>query len=493
MKFNNPTIKLLLDNYRPVWSLMYANHLINWDTETYMPAKGVQSRSKVLADLNLAIQRQLLDKEFLSILKQAKEIKDLNIYEQKALYYLNKSIDQYLKLPAQYISEWSELIAVTSVIWAEARKKNDYQLFEPYLAKIFKMTRQRAQYLDPSKNEYDVIFDTYEDGMTTRELDNYFSNLRNFLNKIPLDSLSHKKYQDLEKEGYSLVRMQQLNAKVLDFLGHDPERFRLDVSTHPFSLFLSPHDLRITTRYPKLGFNTSLMPTIHEFGHALFASNVDEELESTPLWPDTSYALHESQSRFWENILGRSRGFIKYFIKDLRSLNPKFKDLDVEDFYDFLNHVKPSLIRVEADEITYHYHILIRYEIERALLAGEIDTKEAPQYWNKAYEKYLGITPANHIEGILQDIHWSFGSIGYFPTYSLGSTLSAMWDHELQKDLNLDYEQLDKKEIALINDWFKTNIHQYAGMYSLEESSLRVCKEEFSSQKWQSYINKKYL
>lgn len=493
MKFDNPTIKLLLDNYRPVWSLMYANHLINWDTETYMPSKGVNSRSKVLADLNLAIQRQLLDKEFLSILKQANEISDLNIYEQKSLYYLNKSIDQYLKLPAQFISEWSELIGVTSVVWAEARKKNDYDLFEPYLAKIFQMTRKKAEYLNPSANVYDVIFDTYEDGMDSEELDKYFSQLKSYLNKVPIKKLANKNYIDLEKEPYSLKKMQELNNKVLDFLGHDPLRFRLDVSAHPFSLFLSPHDLRITTRYPKSGFNTSLMPTVHEFGHALFASNVDEELEATPLWPDTSYALHESQSRFWENILGRSRGFIKYFIKDLRSLNPKFKDLDVEDFYDFLNHVKPSLIRVEADEITYHYHILIRYEIERALLDGEIDTKEAPNYWNKAYEKYLGITPANYAEGILQDIHWSFGSIGYFPTYSLGSTLAAMWDDKLRKDLNIDYDQLDEKEIARINGWFRDNIHQYAGMYSLEESSLRVCKEEFSAKKWQSYINKKYL
>jgi carboxypeptidase Taq len=474
---------------------MYANHLINWDTETYMPSKGVNSRSKVLADLNLAIQRQLLDKEFLSILKQANQIdkKQLNIYEQKALYYLNKTIDQYLKLPAQFISDWAELIGVTSVVWAEARKNNNYELFEPYLAKIFNMTKKKAGYLGAGNKIYDVIFDTYEDGMTSAELDKYFIELRSFLEEVPIEQLSQRKMIDMEQKPYSLTKMKELNAKVLNFLGHDPNRFRLDVSAHPFSLFLSPHDLRITTRYPKLGFNTALMPTIHEFGHALFASNVDEELEATPLWPDTSYALHESQSRFWENILGRSRGFIKHFIKELRSLNSEFKNFEIDDFYNFLNHVKPSLIRVEADEITYHYHILIRYEIERALLSGEIDTKEAPNYWNKAYEKYLGITPKNFSEGILQDIHWAFGSIGYFPTYSLGSTLSAMWDYKLKKELNIDYEELNPKEIREINGWFKTNIHQYAGMYSLEESSIRVCSEKFSSKRWQEYINKKYL
>ena len=302
MKFNNPTIRLLLDNYRPVWSLMYANHLINWDTETYMPSRGVVSRSKVLADLNLAIQRQLLDKEFLSILKQANEIEDLNIYEQKALYYLNKNIEQYTKLPAKFIADWSELIGKASTIWTEARKKNDFKLFEPLLAEIFSMTKVKAEYLGYKEDIYDVIFDSYEDGLTTKELDSYFNDLKIFLKTISLTKLSKRPYLDMETMSYSKNRMRSLNAKVLKFLGHDTDRFRLDVSAHPFSLFLSPHDLRLTTRYPKLGFNTSLMPTIHEFGHALglkhnddpeslmYRLNVSESIKHS--WYDGDWTKH---------------------------------------------------------------------------------------------------------------------------------------------------------------------------------------------------------
>jgi carboxypeptidase Taq len=325
--------------------------------------------------------------------------------------------------------------------------------------------------------------------MSTKELLVYFSDLQQFLNKLNIKD--HHAGLDLSAYPYSKVEMIKLNQKVLRFLGHDPARFRLDISHHPFSLFLSPHDIRLTTRYPKTDFATSLLPTIHEFGHGLFASNVAKELEATPLWPDTSYALHESQSRYWENILGRSMGFIKYFYKDMQKLSKKFKDFSPLDFYAYFNRVKPGLIRVDADEITYHYHIIIRFEIERALLNQEITTKDAPHIWNELYRKYLGITPKTDTVGILQDIHWAFGSIGYFPTYSLGSTLAAIWDERVRSELRLDYSELNQKEIKAINSWFKKNIHVYGGMYNLEEISLKVGKKKFSSKSWQRYITQK--
>lgn len=492
MKFNDPTIKLLLRNYRSVWALMYSANLINWDTETYMPHKGIDSRSRILSDLNLSIQKQLLDKEFLTILDEAEKIDDLNEYESKTVYYLQKTVDQYQKLPPKFISLWSELIGKASTIWAKARKENDYDLFEPYLNKIFELTRQRADYLGFNVEAYDAIFDMYEDGFTTKELLTYFQELKIFLKRIDLSSLNKNINIDIGNSIYSKVKMKALNERVLKFLGHDPTRFRLDTSSHPFSLFLSPDDIRLTTRYPKVDFTASLLPTIHEFGHGLFASNTEKEFEATPLWPDTSYALHESLSRYWENIIGRSKGFSIKFLKDIQGLNKEFKGISYEDIYNYLNRIKPSLIRVDADEITYHYHIIIRFEIERALINKELNTKDASGYWDELYKKYLGIKPKNHSEGILQDIHWAFGSVGYFPTYSLGSTLSAIWDKRLRKELNIDYEVLDKKEINDINKWFKHNIHEHAGMYNLEEITQKAGGCKFSSKPWQDYIVKKY-
>lgn len=493
MKFQNPTIQLLFSNYRSIWSLIYADTLINWDTETYMPEMGVKSRGKVLADINCIIQKLLIDKEFLSILEQATNDKTLNDFEKRAVYRLNKTVKDYLNLPPAFIKEWSELIAGASTIWAKAKKQNDYDAFEPYLNKIFELTRKRAEYLGFGKNLYDSVFDQYEDGMTSVELDDYFTELKTFLNTIDLQKLAKKSPIDLSKDKYSITGMKALNNKVLDYLGQDKKRFRIDTSMHPFSLFLSPDDIRLTTSYPKIDFTCSLFPTIHEFGHGLFASNVDPELEGTPLWPETSYALHESLSRYWENFIGRSRGFVQYFLKDFKKLNKGYQNFTDYEFYNYFNKVEPSLIRVEADEITYHYHIIIRYEIEKALLNKEITTKEAPALWNKLYKKYLNIEPKNFSEGILQDVHWAFGSIGYFPTYSLGSTLSAIWDKKMKKDLGIDFEVLEKSDIRKVNLWFKENIHVNGGAYNLEEISLKAGGKKFSSKPWQEYIKLKYL
>lgn len=493
MKFENPTIQLLLSKYRSIWSLIYADTLINWDTETYMPELGVQSRGKVLADINCLVQKIILDEEFTDLIKQSEKEKGLTDFEVRALYRLKKSLRQYQNIPAEFIKEWSELIAQASTVWAKAKRENNYDLFEPYLNKIFKLTQKRAKYLDPSENIYDSVFDQYEDGMTTNELDTYFNELKEFLGQIDLQQLASKSKIGFAEDRYSKGQMRKLNEKVMDYLGQDKKRFRIDISMHPFSLFLSPDDIRITTCYPDKDFTRSLFPTIHEFGHGLFASNVEKDFEGTPLWPETSYALHESLSRYWENFIGRSQGFVKYFMNDFKKLNRNYSSYEQKDFYSYFNKVEPSLIRVEADEITYHYHIIIRYEIEKALLNNEISTKDAPKLWNKLYKKYLGIEPKNYSEGILQDVHWAFGSIGYFPTYSLGSTLSAIWDKKMKKEIGTDFETLEKAEIQNINKWFKENIHRFGGAYNLEEISLKAGNIKFSSKPWQEYIKSKYL
>lgn len=493
LHFKNEAVITLLNLYRPIWSLTYMNNLAGWDTETYLPPKGIQARGQAQSDIAALIQEKFLDPEFILAFENANKQKRLTDAEKAVLRVIGKTIRHYQKLPAAFVKEFSQLVSVASVQWSKARSENNPRVFLPYLQKIFELTKKRADYLGYDKERYDAIFEQYEDGITTEELVHYFEKLKKFLLSIDLKGPKMTQGHIVAESTYHHTRMQGLNDKALRFLGYDPECWRLDVSSHPFSLFMAVDDIRLTTRYPEVDMMASLLPSIHEFGHGLFARNYNRELETTPLWTETSYALHESQSRFWENIIGRSEGFIKAFVKDFNAVLDSDKKLSVKDFWDNLNAVKPSLIRVDADELTYHWHIIIRFEIERAVLNDELKVADIPRVWNEKYQEYLGIVPTKHADGFLQDIHWGFGSIGYFPTYSLGSVTTALWLERIKKDLNWDENaELSFDRIMELNTWFKENIHQFGGIYTLEEVWQRIGGQPFSPDPWIKYIKNKY-
>ena len=493
MLIKNSIIKKIIQKYEKIWSLNYLNSIVGWDTETYMPNAGILARSKVLSNLSSLVQDLYLDSELLNLLDEVRGLSSLNIYERKIIHVLDKQIEIFQKLPKKFVMEFSDLIAGASTTWALAKEKNDLGIFLPSLDKIFDKTRQKADFLGYKNEPYEAIFEQYEEDFSIKDLDSYFDELKKFLEKIDLKNVEFKYSKDFKKVDYNKKNMKDLNSKVLDFFGEDRSNFRIDVSSHPFSIFMSLGDIRLTTNYQKFDFTSSFFPTIHEFGHGLYASQSNTELEYTPLWPETSYVLHESQSRFWENMIGKSRNFIEVFINDFRELSPQFKNYSVEDFYQNFNAVEPSLIRTQADEITYHFHILIRYEIEKALLNNEIKVSEVNELWNSKYKQYLGIIPANYSDGLLQDIHWSFGSIGYFPTYSLGSALSAIWLESVEKDLQWNkIKNLTKGNIDELKIWLKNNIHQYAGTYTFNEMTLKVSDKDFSIKPWEKYIKAKY-
>ena len=486
----------ILDKYKVIWSLNHLTALGNWDLSVYMPEEGALARGEALGKIATLSQKLFLDPEFTELIKKADKENDLNDYEKAIIRLLRRSLKYYEKLPPEFIEEFSRVTSEGHVAWKNAKEKDDFSIFEPILEKIVELTKKKAEYLGYSKHPYDALLDEYEEGLTVDAAEKYFKSIKEplvELIKYIKNSKKYKKEHDLEKQEYDIEKMKKLTDKLLKFIHYNMSHIRVDVSSHPFSTSLGKGDARITTRYEGRDFARSFSSTIHEYGHALYEIQSHDDLHYTPISGGSSLVIHESQSRFWENIIGKSKEFISLLYPDIIEVEDKFRDFSIQDIYDYFNLVKPSLIRTEADEVTYHLHVMIRFEIEKELLEGKIKVSDLPQVWNDKYEEYLGVRPENNREGLLQDVHWSEGYIGYFPTYSLGTALSIMWKHHLEKDLGKIEEILKTKEgIRKIQDWLGKNIHQYGSTYTFRDLVLKTTHEEFSSKYLIDYLEKKY-
>lgn len=488
--FKNSTILKILDYYKDLWSLSYLSGLASWDLETYMPRRATIFRGEALARVSTLRQKLFLDSDFLKLLDTASKIKNLTDQEKGVLRVLKQSLKLYQKVPSSFFESFEKLTSKSTVVWSEAKTNNDFKTFEPYLKKILDKNKEFADYLGYINSPYDALLDIYEEGLTSNEVTNFFADvlppLKNLLNKI-VTSPNYKAIHFLESKKYDKNKMMALNEKVLKDLwsnyGKDGN-FRLDVSSHPFTISFNNQDTRITTWYNETDFARSLMATVHEFGHALYDMQYDDELNMTPIAGGSSLIIHESQSRFWENHIGRSKEFIKKYIKDIRNLVDK-QDLSVEEVYSYLNQVKPSLLRVEADEVTYHMHIALRFEIEKGLIEGKLKVNEIQEIWNAKMKDYLGITPKTDKEGVLQDIHWAHGSVGYFPTYSMGTFLGSQWEEKIQK------EGVKNNEYTKIESWLKTKIHKWGSTYTLKDL-LSKNKMKYDPSVNINYLEEKY-
>ncbi|MGC8975926.1 MAG: carboxypeptidase M32, partial [Thermoprotei archaeon] len=338
--------------------------------------------------------------------------------------------------------------------------------------------------------------DLYEEGMTTRDVEVMFAYLEPRVRRVLDKVLSDGKYSvshPLEREEYSREEAEKLNLAVLEAFGFPfGKRARLDVSAHPFTISMGVRDVRITTRYEGYDFRRALFSVIHEFGHALYELQIDEGLRYTPLCSGVSLGIHESQSRFWENVVGRSRAFVNAFIDLIRLVGP-VRNRDPEDIYVYFNTVKPSLIRVDADEVTYNLHIILRIKLEKLMIAGEVKVTELPELWDHEIENLLGVKPKNYSEGVLQDIHWSMGSIGYFPTYTLGTILSSQIAHHIDKDLKGLYTLVANKDFQKIKDYLREKIHKWGSTYAPKELLLKSFGETYNPQYFVRYLESKFL
>ncbi len=489
--FKNKTILKIIDYWRDLWAIGYLGGVAHWDLETYMPVAGAKARGEAMARASGIRQKMFLNRDFIAMIHKAEREKNLNDYEKGVVRVLLRDLKFYEKLPAEFLKDFERLTNEATVVWRSAKEGNDYKLFQPYLTKIFDMNRRMADFLGYKDSPYDALMDLFEEGLDSNSVNQFFNEIRkplqNLLSEI-MKKDKHNKSHFLERAGYNQEELKKLNLKILQLFWSDNSRFRLDISSHPFTTSFANTDTRITTWYHKADFARSLLATIHEFGHALYDLQSGPDLEMTPIAGGGSLVIHESQSRFWENFIGRSDGFVKAHLIDFKALSPDIA-LYIHKFgkdgvLSYFNKVSPGLLRVEADEVTYHFHIMLRYEIEKEMIEGKTKIKNLREIWNAKMKEYLGITPRTDSEGVLQDIHWSSGMVGYFPTYSLGTFLGAQWEEKMNCELGImNYGKIEK--------WLQEHIHKYGSTYTLSEL-LKKNRMHFDPGVNLKYLQEKY-
>ncbi len=489
----NPVIGEILEKYRVVWALNHSMAVLGWDMETHMPEGGASARGAASGQLAMMVQKAMVDLG--GLVSKAEKLRDLDDEEKGIVRVLRRDLDFFTKIPPALLEERERVTTEATVVWRKARKNSEFKLFELHLKKILELTRKIADCLGYTEHPYNALLNFYEEGFTVRDADAVFSQLvprtRKILEKVKVAGVYPHKHP-LESVKYETDAMVRVNEGVLQTLEMPKDRFRMDVSTHPFTIGMAPDDVRITTRYEGVDFKSALFSTIHESGHALYELQLGDRLRFTPVARGASLGLHESQSRFWENVVGRSREFTKLVNPLLKKNIPFVARYSPEQVYFYFNTVKTSPIRVDADELTYNLHIALRYEIEKKMLNGDVSVSELPEVWNETFENYLGMRPKNDAEGVLQDIHWSGGMLGYFPTYSLGNVVLGMIWHKMG-DGELVRKSVGKGDLMKLRKWLQINIHRWGAVYSPKDLQMKLFGEAYNPDRLLKYYETKFL
>lgn len=472
--------------------------VLSWDLATTAPKKGKPQRSEVVGSLSTDLFRMGISpemQEFLNVLTQPEVYATLDPVTRASVRECRKDFERNQKIPPALFQEYSVLTSKAEFIWEEARQNNDYAGFAPYLRQIIDYTKQFIDIWGYQGHKYNALLDMYEPGITVETLDPLFSQLRVQSVALLREILErgHRTSTAMFNKNFPVADQRKFSEHVLRKIGYDFNAGRLDVSAHPFATGLNPGDVRITTRFLENDFRSAIFGTIHESGHAMYEQNISPELIGTLLCDGTSMGIHESQSRFWENIIGRSYEFWTYFYKDLLNIfTVQFVEVDIDSFYRAINQVQPSLIRVEADELTYNLHIMVRYELEKALIGGDLSLADLPGAWNEKMRDYIGVVPENDAVGVLQDIHWAGGSFGYFPSYSLGNIYAAQFEAALRRDIPNYREAVRTGQFEVIKSWLGDKIHKYGKMLEPKEILQAVTGEAINASYLTVYLETKY-
>lgn len=475
--------------------------LLHWDQETYMPPGGITARSEQLALLSGHIHEMKTSKKHQDLLGKLVHLpsgkpkqKGLSQVERVNLREWHKDYLRDTKLPASFVKTFSQTTSEASQIWQTAKKTNNFKLFAPFLEKIIRLNREKASIYGFEEHPYDALLETYEPSMTCGKVKSLFADLRKNLIRLLDQILGAKQIDDQFLKGhFDKNKQMELGHSLLGCLPLEPDYTRLDLSAHPFSMALHPHDSRITTRILQSGFMSNLFSVMHEAGHAMYECDLPTEHWGTPLAEAVSCGVHESQSRWWETLIGRSLPFWKCYyplVKD--TFSARLKNVSLDHFYRAINRVSPSMIRVEADEVTYCLHIILRFEIEMALITGDLQVSDLPYAWNEKMKELLSITPKNDSEGCLQDVHWAFGDFGYFPSYALGNIFAAQFFTAFAKQHPDWKERVEKGDLAFIRDFLKVNIHSHGRQYYGDELVRRVTGKPVSEMAYCQYLKQKY-
>lgn len=493
-------IQEMLESYQRILGKIRAyNEAINvmyWDLRTGAPKKALEGRSEVIGILSSEVHNLKTSKEMEKILNcfsKEENKAGLDAITLKSLELMKEDYDRNKKIPAEMYKDYVVLKSKAEGVWEEAKEKANFKLFMPYLDEIVKYNKEFTELWGYKGNRYNALLDQYEPGMTVEQLDPIFRDLKEAL--VPLIQKvadADKVYTKFLKKEYNVEKQREFSHFLLKKMGYDFTAGRLDTTVHPFQITLNTGDVRVTTRFSENDLLSGIFSTIHEGGHGQYEQNISPNLADWLLADGTSSGIHESQSRFWENTIGRSAEYWDFYYKDLVALFPEhLKDIPVRDFYRAINEMKPSLIRVDADELTYNLHIMIRYEIEKQLINGNIKVKDLPEYWNAKMEEYLGITPINDAEGILQDVHWSDGLFGYFPTYALGNIYSAQLYHKMLEELPELKDMLRHGNLIPIKAWLNERVHQYGKLKSPNEIIEDATGEKLNAKYLIDYLTEK--
>ena len=472
--------------------------LLGWDQQTYMPSGAVMARAEQMAALGQFLH-ELATSDQTGALLTASEAETAGQPDDsddvRMLRVARREFDKVTKIPVELATEMARQNAIGQDVWARARHANDFAMFAPVLEKTLDLTRQMAECLGYKDHLYDALIENYEPGTTTADVAAMFAELKPDLVALT-HSIAHstRPVDDRVLHGdFPTEQQKALTLSVVAAIGYDLTRGRQDIAEHPFCANFSRDDVRITTRFDPKFLNQALYASMHEAGHAMYEQGSPAAYEGTTLAGGASLGVHESQSRLWENLVGRSRGFCRWVYPQLQSHFPDaLAHSNAESFYRAVNKVTPSLIRVEADEVTYNLHTLLRFELECDLLTGSLAVADLPAAWQAKMEAYLGVTPPSDAEGVLQDVHWSCGLIGYFPTYSIGNLLSAqLWEAAQAALPGLD-AQIERGEFTPLLGWLRANVHSYGSKYLPKELVLKATGRPLSSRAYMAYLTAKY-
>jgi carboxypeptidase Taq len=474
-----------------------ATGILGWDQQVNMPPGGTEDRGEVLATLSrIAHDRFTADEvgKLLDELQPYADQLDAEADDKAMLREVRRAYEHETKVPADKVAEWSRVTSVSHEAWVKARQSDDFSIFQPHLEKIFALRREYVDYFKPYDHVYDPLLDIYEPGMKTADVKAIFSALRPQQVELIKAIASRPQVNDsfLHQEFPEKTQL-DFGVNVITRMGYDWNRGRQDKAPHPFCSGFNIGDVRITTRFDPKFLNPALFGTMHEAGHALYEQGISPAYNRTPLGGTSSLAVHESQSRMWENLVGRSRPFWVFHYPLLQETYPtQFANISLDTFFKGINKVEPSLIRVEADEATYNLHIMLRLEIEIALMEGSLAVKDLPEVWNTRMHEYLGITPPNNSLGVLQDIHWSMGLIGYFATYALGNLVSAqLWECIVRDIPNLE-EQIMQGEFKYLLGWLREHIHRFGSKYQPMDLIQRATGSKIDAAPYMRYLTRKF-
>jgi carboxypeptidase Taq len=469
--------------------------VLGWDQETYMPMGGAAARAEQLGTLTRLAHDRFVSPTTAQLLDAAEASAPLDpaTDDGAVIRMARRDYVRLSRLPAEFVAARARAASLSTLVWRQARPRNDFAAFRPALQEMMDYARREADYLGYEDHPYDALLDHYEPGMKSRDIDRIFARLREVIVPLVRSCTEHEHPMDdaFRTAEFDPLQQRAFGLKVSEAFGFDLSRGRLDESAHPFTESFDPDDVRITTRYHRDSLS-GVFAIFHEAGHAMYEQGVPHSLARTWAGRGASLGIHESQSRLWENLVGRSQSFWQFYYRPLQDVFPSLRRVELDAFYRFANRVQPSLIRVEADEVTYNLHIMLRYELEKELIADSLAVSKLPEAWNDRMRTYLGITPPNDADGVMQDTHWASALIGYFPTYTLGNILSVQLFEAARRAHPALSEEIGRGLFATLLGWLREHVHAHGRKFLPPEIVMRATGTALTPEPYLQYLQNKY-